>query len=251
MGANDHKIKLNKYKLRNLYDNIIKVLGIKTKIAMILNVSTLSLDSYLKQSLEYVDQYYDKIEDMFDIDVSHIDKQYEQENEQVLDEFLQKHQLGSVGDKYKHLYTSYLFRRIESEKHKYIYYLEQDFLDNIKLSDNKDEDNKIKLLILFRRIWDRANLTIDSELCSTVDRHSKSSKNAGLAFKLLERRNQEDLGSTQKQTHEYNGNINVNHQISSFAQYANMIQAEQQKYIEKNDTLCDIVDVEYEKDDEG
>ncbi len=242
MSNNLYKIKLNKYKLKNLYSNILKVLGLKNRIASILNISTKTLDEYISLSNEYIETYDSMLEEMFEIDTSHIDDKHDSNREELQQEYLEKNGMQSVGDKYKHLFDSFIFRKREEEKHKYMYYLEQEFLDNITLSENEDEDKKIKILILFKRIWDRAQLTLDSELCATVDRHSKSSKNVGLAFKLLEKRNREDLSDNQQK---HSGEINVNHNITSFAELANMIQRQRREMIEQKDE--NIIDIEYEE----
>jgi len=240
--SNANRIKLNKNKLKNLYTNIIKVLGLKGKISAKLDITSKTLDEYLNKASEYLDIYDEKLEPIYDINADFVEEKYESNKKEMLEEFLSSQGLSNVGDKYRHAFDSYCFRQKELEKEKYIYYLEQDYLDNITLSENDDEDKKIKLLILFKRIYDRAQLAIDEENCGNIDKHIKSSKNVGLAFKFLEKRNREDLADT-PQVHKIEGGIT--HNISSFAQLANMIQEQKTKMIETSE---EIIDVEFEKE---
>lgn len=238
-------IRLSKYKLKHLYQNIIRVLGLKGKIAGKLDINVKTLGEYLSLGEIYIEDYEDKISEIFEIETDFIDDKYESSKNEILEQFLKAQGIGALGDKYRHVFDSFFFRMRETEREKYIYYMEQEILNNIKLSENPEEDEKIKLLILFRRIYDRAQLAVDEENCGNIDKHIKSSKNVGLAFKLLEKRNKDDLGEQPKTL---TGEVNVNHNIKSFAELANMIQEQQRKMITQQPEQ--VIDAEYEvKDD--
>ena len=114
---------------------------------------------------------------------------------------------------------------------------------DIKWSDNELENKKIILLMLFKLIYDRGQMSLDEELLYLKNRYAKtSSKHLGFLNKDLERRNKEDFGEKKE---EENKNVTFN-QINNFTHFC--IEYDKAKGIlKKNDTESipdNIIDVE-------
>ena len=119
----------------------------------------------------------------------------------------------------------------------------KEIITNIKWSDNELENKKIILLMLFKLIYDRGQMSLDEELLYLKNRYAKtSSKHLGFLNKDLERRNKEDFGEKKE---EENKNVTFN-QINNFTHFC--IEYDKAKGIlKKNDTESipdNIIDVE-------
>lgn len=108
---------------------------------------------------------------------------------------------------------------------------EKEILSRITLSEDEETDRNFKLLIRFKRIYDRARCTLEIDLLNSVTRNGKTAKNAPLGFKLLQTYNKEDFGETQTVNHTGTIEVNNNSVISMALAY----EKEQRLIKEKKD----------------
>ena len=135
---------------------------------------------------------------------------------------------------------SHFYWMKEYKKVEYIYKLQKEFVESYKFSTNEDENKKIRILILFRKIWDRASIALEDFLYSNVDKALPSTKHVNVNMKFIEKLSPEDWAEQPKQL-EVKGSVNHN---MNFAQLCNMVH--EQKLLQNND----VVDAEFEKVDE-
>lgn len=217
--GNENSIKLNKYKIKSLFKNIRKLNGGKNLLARKLNITSPTLDEYLKTGQELLDQNEDKLIDIYDINIDEIDEELSKTKQDYVEEFLElEGGLDSViSDKNKNAFEVFFIDKKENMKEQIIYDYQKEIIDNIKWSEDEKENEKIRMLILFKLIYDRAQMSLDEELLYLKNKYAKnSSRNLSYLIKDLERRNKEDFGedktSGQKQ-------ITVNQQFNNFTHY--------------------------------
>lgn len=217
--GNENSIKLNKYKIKSLFKNIRKLNGGKNLLARKLNITSPTLDEYLKMGQELLDQNEDKLIDIYDINIDEIDEELSKTKQDYIKEFLElEGGLDSViSDKNKNAFEVFFIDKKENMKEQIIYDYQKEIIDNIKWSEDEKENEKIRMLMLFKLIYDRAQMSLDEELLYLKNKYAKnSSRNLSYLIKDLERRNKEDFGedktSSQKQ-------ITVNQQFNNFTHY--------------------------------
>ena len=135
-------------------------------------------------------------------------------------------------------------------KESYIYDFQKQIITNITWSENELENKKIILLMLFKLIYDRAQMSLDEELLYLKNRYAKSSsKHVAIVVKDLERRNKEDFGE-KKELVDNTKALSFN-QINNFTHYS--IEYDKSKGLLKHNTAKmlpdneeEIIDVEVE-----
>lgn len=193
--SNQYKIKITKNQIKFLYNNILKY-QLKGLIAKKLGIEPKTIDEYLKQGKEYIDQFYDILEDIIDIQNSSDILEEEFQNLDKLDlekEFMHEYQIQNIGEKYKNTFDNWLFVKCEKFKEENVYSEQEILFDNLILSNNELENKKIVLLIKFKLIWDRAQIALSGEYLEPIKRYSKTSKHLGHGMKMLEMLNKEDF----------------------------------------------------------
>lgn len=193
--STQHRLKITKNQIKFLYKNILKY-QLKGLICKKLGIESHTIDSYLTQGKEYIETYFDYIEDILDIQNSadFIEEEFESLDRQELEcEFLNETGYSNIGDKYKSQFDNWLFVKLEKKKEEYIYSEQEKIFDTLKISENEDENRKIILLIKFKLIWDRAHIALSSEYLEPIKRYSKTSKHLSQGMKMLETLNKEDF----------------------------------------------------------
>lgn len=239
--GNEYNIKLNGYQISHLFKNIRKLEGAKGLLARKLRITTQTLDEYLKLGDEYINKFKDLISGIYDIDIDLLDETLEEKRFDYIDEFLAQEGLGygSISDKNKNAYLVFCYNKKELLKEQEIWDYQKNIIDNITFSDNEAEDRKIKLLIEFKLIYDRAQMSIDEELLYLKGKYGKtSSKNVNIIIHDLERRNKEDFDVEKEKPQQP---IMLN-QINNFTQ----ISVEQDKALGLLTDNEDIIDAEVE-----
>lgn len=216
--SNLNNIKINKYKLSHLFKNIRKLNGGKNLIAKKLGITTPTLDEYLKLGQELLDNLEEKLEPIYEIDIDKLDELISKDKQNYIEEFLNKEGYASISDKNKNAFEVYFIEKKENIKEEYIYNFQKEIINNIKWAEDEKENEKIVILLLFKLIYDRAQMSLDEELLYLKNRYAKtSSKHLGFVVKDLERRNKEDFGETKQPE---NKQITFNQQINNFTHYS-------------------------------
>lgn len=241
MGT-EHSIEITRAKLNSLFHNIRKLDGGYNLLARKLRFSNTTLDNYLKQGKLYIDEYIDIFPDeFFDLDTEFIDADFELRKQDIKQEFMKKEDINALGDKYRNAFEVYFYGLREKAREKYIYEQQKEFIESYEFSDNEDLNEKIKLLIQFRLIFDRAQMSIDEEDLYLKHKYSKaSSKHLGVIVKDIERRNPEDFGTPEKEKEEKVQQIGVQNN-NIFNLVRNLENAKEALTMKE-----DIIDVEFE-----
>lgn len=203
MGT-EHSVEITRAKLNSLFHNIRKLDGGYNLLAKKLRFSDTTLDNYLKQGKSYIEEYKDIFPDeFFDLDTEFIDADFDLKKQDIKQEFMNKEDINALGDKYRNAFEVYFYGLREKDREKYIYEQQKEFIESYEFSDNENLNEKIKLLIQFRLIFDRAQMSIDEEKLYLKAKYSKaSSKHLGVIVKDIERRNPEDFGTPEKEKEE-------------------------------------------------
>lgn len=244
MGT-EHSIEITRAKLNSLFHNIRKLDGGYNLIARKLRFSTSTLDSYLKQGKEYVEEFKENFPDeFFDIDTEFIDDDFELRKQDIKREFMLKEDINALGDKYRNAFEVYFYGLREKAREKYIYEKQKEFIESYEFSDIPDLNEKIKLLIQFKLIFDRAQMSIDEEKLYLKSKYSKaSSKHLGVIVKDIERRNPEDFGTPEKEKEEKVQQIGT---INNIFQLVQALDNSQGMLTAQTKDKEDIIDVEFE-----
>lgn len=237
--GNINTIKLNKYKLTHLFHNIRKLNGGKNLLAKKLGITPSTLDDYLKTGQELLDKFDDTLEPIYELDIDAIDEEIEKTKRDYIDEFLEKEGFNMISDKNKNAFEVFFIDKKEKMKEDYIYRFQQEIIENIKWSDDEKENKKIIILMQFKLIYDRAQMSLDEELIYLKNRYAKtSSKHVSFVVKDLERRNKEDFGEDKSQDKKQ---ITVNQQFNNFTHFS--LELEKQLALSDKGSE-DIIDIE-------
>lgn len=245
-------IKINTKQLEHLFNNIRKLNGAKKLLSKKLRITPQTLDDYLKQGNSYLEQFEDKIEEIYDIDLDLLDENFENNKLDYVSSFLNNEGMSNNGmltDKNKNAFEVYFFNTKCKAVESAVYRFQKDILDNIKFSDDKKEDYKIRTLIQFVLIYERGQMSIDEELLYLKNKYSKtSSKHVAIVCKDLERRNKEDFGDNDKSKDEQKSITTINNnQINNFTHYSIEYEKAVKGFLEVKEDE-DIIDVEKEDD---
>lgn len=245
--GNEYQIKLNTYKINHLFKNIRKLNGGKNLLAKKLGITPATLDDYLKQGDDYLAKFDDKLQPIYDLDIDGIDEEIVNHKGEFVEEFLVQEGSQMLCDKNRNAFEVYFIEKKENIKEQTIFKYQKDIIDTLKWSDNDLENHKIKLLMLFRLIYDRAQMSLDEELLYLKNRYSKtSSKHVAIVVKDLERRNKEDFGEV-KENPDNQKNITFN-QINNFTHFS-LEMEKQLGILKKNETPLiedneeDVIDI--------
>ncbi len=241
MGT-EYSIEITRAKLNSLFHNIRKLDGGYNLIARKLRFSLSTLDSYLKQGKMYLEEFKDVFPNEFlDLDTEFIDDDFELRKQDIKQEFMLKEDINALGDKYRNAFEVYFYGLREKAREKYIYEEQKQFIESYNFSEISDLNEKIKLLIQFKLIFDRAQMSIDEEKLYLKSKYSKaSSKHLGVIVKDIERRNPEDFGTPEKEKEEKVQQIGT---INNIFQLVQALDNSQGALTKKDD----VIDVEYEK----
>ena len=248
--SNEVHIKLNPYKIKHLFRNIRKLNGGKNLLAKKLGITPATLDDYLKSGQDLLDKFDDKLQPIYELDIDAIDDEITAQKSDFIEGFLTQEGSNAISDKNRNAFEVYFIERKEQLKESYIYDFQKQIITNITWSENELENKKIILLMLFKLIYDRAQMSLDEELLYLKNRYAKSSsKHVAIVVKDLERRNKEDFGE-KKELIDNTKALSFN-QINNFTHYS--IEYDKSKGLLKHNTAKmlpdneeEIIDVEVE-----
>lgn len=248
--SNEFHIKLNPYKIKHLFRNIRKLNGGKNLLAKKLGITPATLDDYLKSGQDLLDKFDDKLQPIYELDIDAIDDEITAQKSDFIEGFLAQEGSNAISDKNRNAFEVYFIERKEQLKESYIYDFQKQIITNITWSENELENKKIILLMLFKLIYDRAQMSLDEELLYLKNRYAKSSsKHVAIVVKDLERRNKEDFGE-KKELIDNTKALSFN-QINNFTHYS--IEYDKSKGLLKHNTAKmlpdneeEIIDVEVE-----
>lgn len=248
--SNEFHIKLNPYKIKHLFRNIRKLNGGKNLLAKKLGITPATLDDYLKSGQDLLDKFDDKLQPIYELDIDAIDDEITAQKSDFIEGFLTQEGSNAISDKNRNAFEVYFIERKEQLKESYIYDFQKQIITNITWSENELENKKIILLMLFKLIYDRAQMSLDEELLYLKNRYAKSSsKHVAIVVKDLERRNKEDFGE-KKELVDNTKALSFN-QINNFTHYS--IEYDKSKGLLKHNTAKmlpdneeEIIDVEVE-----
>lgn len=237
----EHKISISRIKLNHLFNNVYKKCkGGRNFLARKLRISSTLLDNYLKLGKEYIEQYEDKLIDILDIDTEFIEENLVLKKTEIKEEFLSKTEESGISDRNRNAFDVYYYDILAKTKEAYIFETQKSVIENTIFSEIEDENEKIKILIQFRLIYDRAQLAYDEKKVYLVDKYTESSsKHVSYQVKELERRNPEDFAPPEKEK-------TPTQQIGTINNIFQLVQSlDEAKQLEKKD----YIDVEFEKTD--
>lgn len=202
--SKENCVEITRAKLNSLFHNIKKLDGGCNSIARKLRFSLSTLNKYLEQGETYLEEFKGVFHNEFlDLDTEFIDDDFELRKQDIKQEFMLKEDINALGDKYRNAFEVYFYGLREKAREKYIYEEQKQFIESYEFSDISDLNEKIKLLIQFKLIFDRAQMSIDEEKLYLKSKYSKaSSKHLGVIVKDIERRNPEDFGTPEKEKEE-------------------------------------------------
>lgn len=238
-----NKILLTKQKLRQVFDIAINTAPTPKYIAYGLGIRSIdTIKSWILIGMNLQENFEDKLDGLYDISPWHYRNIWEQSKKLEADaEFRQIHQLEPdtpISDRQKLDYNMFLAKHRETFVERNIERLEWEYLEDITLSDDETIDNEYKLFILFERIFTRAKTVVEMGLLEAVNKHSKTSKNIALGYKMLQTYNQSDFGEIQTINH--TGVVEVNNR--SILSMALNYEREQKERLEQKETQ--IIDVQ-------
>ena len=241
--AKEYSVEITRAKLNSLFHNIIKLDGGYNSLARKLRFSTSTLDSYLKQGEQYLEQFKEIFPDeFFDVDTEFIEDDFELKKQDIKQEFMLKEDINALGDKYRNAFEVYFYELREKSREKYIYEEQKEFIESQNFSEIPDENEKIKLLIQFKLIYDRAQMSLLEEKLYLKSKYSKaSSKHLGVIVKDIERHAPEDFGEPEKVKEEKVQQIGT---INNIFQLVQALDSSQGALTMKED----VIDVEYNKE---
>lgn len=241
----EYSIEITRAKLNNLFHNIRKLDGGYNLIARKLRFSVSTLDNYLKQGKMYLEEFKDVFPNEFlDLDTEFIDDDFELRKQDIKQEFMLKEDINALGDKYRNAFEVYFYGLREKAREKYIYDEQKVFMESYEFSDISDLNEKIKLLMQFKLIFDRAQMSIDEEKLYLKSKYSKaSSKHLGVIVKDIERRNPEDFGTPEKEKEEKVQQIGT---INNIFQLVQALDNSQGMLSAQKENKEEIIDVEFE-----
>ena len=235
--SNEFHIKLNPYKIKHLFRNIRKLNGGKNLLAKKLGITPATLDDYLKSGQDLLDKFDDKLQPIYELDIDAIDDEITAQKSDFIEGFLTQEGSNAISDKNRNAFEVYFIERKEQLKESYIYDFQKQIITNITWSENELENKKIILLMLFKLIYDRAQMSLDEELLYLKNRYAKSSsKHVAIVVKDLERRNKEDFGEKKE--------LVDNTKALSFNQIKGLLKHNTAKMLPDNEE--EIIDVEVE-----
>ena len=207
MGA---KCKLTKEKIGILHKSVMRHPQLKYIAHDLGSISIGTVRNYLAYGEQLLDEYEDKLQDLYGIYSGEYEDIFEDIRIQYEDEFCMKYDLedGKIPDKLRPTFNSYMQKaRCEFIERK-VSQEEDKILDGITLSDDPDKDEEMKLYIKFYRVYTRARAFKESTYIENLDTFANTSKNVAISLKMLEKLNKEDFGETPRQV---NVNASVGH----------------------------------------
>lgn len=189
---------------------------------------------------EQFDEEIDELNDIFPYEYEHV---FENRKLEYDAEFRRLYDLepeGQIPDRLKLSYEIFMNKEKQLFIENNIARREREILDDIKFTKDEELNNDYRLLIRFARIYQRGKCVVEMGLLNSINKHSHTSKNIALGYKLLQTYNKEDFADQQVVRHE--GTIDVNTKsILSLALNYEKQQREQQLALEKNDS--NVIDV--------
>lgn len=243
--SKENCVEVTRAKLNSLFHNIRKLDGGYNLIARKLRFSVSTLDNYLKQGKTYLEEFKDVFPNEFlDLDTEFIDDDFELRKQDIKQEFMLKEDINALGDKYRNAFEVYFYGLREKAREKYVYEEQKEFIESYEFSEVFDLNEKIKLLIQFKLIFDRAQMSIDEEKLYLKSKYSKaSSKHLGVIVKDIERRNPEDFGTPEKEEKEKVQQIGT---INNIFQLVQALDNSQGMLTAQGENKENVIDVEFE-----
>ena len=243
MGT-EHAISITRIKLNYLFKNIRKLGGAKNALADKLNISYTIFDNYLKWGKDYIEKYKDMLGDILDLDTEFLEENFELKKYEVKEDFLNKTEEAGISDRNRGAFDVFYYDAMCKHTEQYIYEYQKNVIENTIFETDEDLNEKIKILMQFRLIYDRAQLSITEEDIYLKHKFTKSSsKHVGVVIKDLERRCPEDFAMPEKEK-EAKTQLSVTFG-DIFAWSSHLEEIHPCKQIEQKE---DVIDVEYEKD---
>lgn len=247
------KLKLNEKKIKALFPAMM-IAPQDRYIAYALGVSKVdTIKQWYINGKVLLEQFEDELEELDDIFSFEYEAVFENRKLEYDAKFRQLYDLEpeeKIADRLRLEYNNFML----NEKRKFIEgninRRELEILSNIELSQDEDLDREFKLYIRFSRIYDRARAVKEIGYLQAVDKHSQTSRNVGLALKMLEKMNKEDFGETQFVNH--SGTVEVNNK--SILSLALNYEREQRQALDaKKENYIDVTPIpqieEIKKDD--
>ena len=206
------KCKLTKAKIAILHKSVMRHPQLKY-VANDLGLNSINtVKNYLAYGEQFLEQYEDKLIDLFSIYSGEYEDIFEDIKIQYEDEFCMKYDLedGKIPDKLRPMFNSFMQKaRCEFIERK-VSQEEDKVLESAVLHPNSITDDEIKLYIKFYRVYTRARAFKEGTYIENLDTFANTSKNVAISLKMLEKLNKEDFGEQPREVN-VSGNVGVQH----------------------------------------
>lgn len=247
MARSGRKLSLDKNKIKALFQIMINSAPTPKYIAYGLGIQKVeTIKEWINVGNALQEEFEDELEELNEVFPYEYEQAFESRKLEFDAEFRRIYDLepeGQIPDRLKLSYETYMNKEKQIFIENNIQRREKFILDSIKFTNNEEQDNDYRLLIMFARIYKRAKCVVEMGLLNSINKHSHTAKNVMLGYKLLQTYNKEDFGEEQVVKHE--GEISLNTKsILSMALNWEKSQKEQQKAIEtSNNQVIDIENI--------
>ena len=236
----EYSISISRSKLEYLFHNVRKLDGARHGLARKLRISSSLLDNYLNLGQEYINKYNDRLSKILDIDTEFVEENFELKKNEIKEKFLKKTEEVGISDRNRGAFDVYYYDCLCKHIEKYVYEMQKNVIENTEFETDKKLNKKIKILIQFKLVYDRAQLSLLEEKLYLKAKFSKtSSKHLGVIIKDLERHSPEDFVAPEKEKEKSVQQIGT---INNIFQLVQALDNNKQQIEQKED----IVDIEYE-----
>lgn len=243
MAKTGPKLGLNNKKLKALFPAMM-IAPQNKYIANALGVNRAdNIKVWYLNGMALLEKFETELEPLDDIFSFEYEATFETRREEFEDNFKLLYDVGldeKIPDRLRLEYNNYMLNEKRKFVENNIEHRENDILDNITFSENKEMDDEIKLYIKFARIYNRAKCVKEVGYIQNIDKHAGTSKNVGLSLKMLEKMNKEDFGDTQTVKHEGNIQINTKSILALSMQLEKEEKLKQQLLAQKNENIIDV-----------
>lgn len=243
MARQGRKFTIDERKLKALFPAMLIAPQIKY-IAYALGVRSVdTIKSWIASGEALQDQYSDKLGELDDIFPFEFEPYFENRKLEYDAEFRAIHSLEpevKIADRMYNEYKQFMLKAKRKFIEGNISRKEQEILENIEFTGDKDIDAEFRLLIRFARIYKRGVCVVELGYIDNINTHSSTSKNVALSMKMLEKMNKEDFADVQTVNH--TGMIDVQTKsILALALQSEKELKEKQLLLDKDDT--NVIDV--------
>ena len=231
------------FKKLDMFFKIVIEYESKKYIARKLGIrSLMTFNKYLDLGSEYIDKFENLLNehDFFDIDLSEFEDEWSGLLEFKETEFKQKYKIESIFPKYSDRFFDWYEKERTLFLEKILFQKEKNILKEITFDEKDEQVNEdIKLLILFNRIYERADMASFANDKDIFDKAKVDPKNIKYVENRLKKKDKDEFQEDPLPKQEVQHNI-------SFTLIEEALRLESQLSQNKNLLTDNVIDADYE-----